>query len=60
MVENVWKCDSFGTKLFQLQMPKIVSHFSWILEKKTQTWSVEEELHLQVGVQDCNEVCKSI
>ncbi len=23
MVENVWKYDSFGTKLFQLQMPKM-------------------------------------
>lgn len=34
MVENVWKCDSLSTKLFQLQMPRIVSHFSWILETK--------------------------
>jgi hypothetical protein len=39
-------------------MPKIV--FLGFLKQKTQTWNVEEELHLQVDVEDYNEVCNSI
>jgi hypothetical protein len=34
MLKIINKCDYLGTKLFQLQMFKIVSHVSWILETK--------------------------
>ncbi len=46
MLKNVKKCDFFSTKLFQLQIPKIVSHLFLILETKKLGLSVEEELHL--------------
>jgi hypothetical protein len=46
MLKNVKKCDFLSTKLFRLQIPKIVSHLCLILETKKLKLNVEEELHL--------------